>query len=335
MKFIQLFILFVFTTSYSALSCTTFVLSDKNTLVFGRNLDWVSDIGLVVVNKRGIQKSALVLPPENPVTWLSKFGSISFNQFGKEFPYGGMNEKGLVIEIMRSKAEYPKSDERPALNELQWVQYQLDNSATINDVIHSDKFIRIQAVKEELHFLVCDQSGAKVVLEFKQGKLQVFRDQNLPLPILANSYYPEDLQRYKAGIPCRFTKVANHLKAYNTATENPIDYSFKILKDVALEGSWSIVYDIKNKQIYFKSKTHSTIKKIDMNKFVFTCNQPAQLLSIQTNDSKDVTTYFKPYNHQLNTTILKNALQKNKIEFPKSIANLFYNYSKTHICTND
>ena len=81
---------------------------------------------------------------------------IKANQFGKEFPFGGINEKGVVIEIMRSNAEYPKPDERPALNELQWIQYQLDNSASLEDVIANDKNIRIRAVKQELHFLVCD-----------------------------------------------------------------------------------------------------------------------------------------------------------------------------------
>jgi choloylglycine hydrolase len=30
------------------------------------------------------------------ISWISKYGSITFNQYGREFPTGGMNEKGLV-----------------------------------------------------------------------------------------------------------------------------------------------------------------------------------------------------------------------------------------------
>ena len=48
-----------------------------------------------------------MFPPEKPIEWISKYGSISFNQFGAEFPYGGINEEGLVVEIMTSRAEYP------------------------------------------------------------------------------------------------------------------------------------------------------------------------------------------------------------------------------------
>lgn len=162
-----------------------------------------------------------------------------------------MNEKGLVIEIMRSNADYPIKDHRPALNELQWIQYQLDNASSIEDVLNHDKLIRIHPVKEELHFLVCDQTGAKMALEFKDGKLVVFKGDDLPLPILANTNYNTDLQQYKLGKSSRFTTVVNHIKNYNNSLNDPIEYSFNILKNVALEGSWSIVYDLKNKNIYY------------------------------------------------------------------------------------
>ena len=40
----------------NSFACTTFVLKTKNDLVFGRNLDWVSEEGLIVVNKRNVKK---------------------------------------------------------------------------------------------------------------------------------------------------------------------------------------------------------------------------------------------------------------------------------------
>lgn len=98
MKNVLILLLLFFTTN--AISCTTFVLKNSNNLVFGRNLDWFSDNGIVVINKLNIKKTALVFPPEKPVTWTSRYGSITFNQFGKEFPFGGINEKGLVVELM-------------------------------------------------------------------------------------------------------------------------------------------------------------------------------------------------------------------------------------------
>jgi choloylglycine hydrolase len=54
-----------------------------------------------------------------------------------------MNEAGLVVEIMWLKeSEYPPPDEHPTVNELQWVQYQLDNFATVTEVAANAERLR-------------------------------------------------------------------------------------------------------------------------------------------------------------------------------------------------
>ncbi len=171
--------------------CTTFVLKTKNGLFFGRNLDWVSDLGLVIINQRNLTKESFVFPPEKPISWTSKYGSVTFNQFGKEFPFGGINEKGLVIEIMVSMAEYPEVDERPVVNELQWIQYQLDNCATVEEVIQTDALLRIGQTHEILHYLICDSTGNTAVIEFIRGKMVVYKGNDLPVPVLENEEYSE------------------------------------------------------------------------------------------------------------------------------------------------
>ena len=42
-------------------ACTSFCLRDGEGLVFGKNYDWHLDDGLIVVNKRGVAKRALLL----------------------------------------------------------------------------------------------------------------------------------------------------------------------------------------------------------------------------------------------------------------------------------
>ena len=81
-------------------ACTTFVINDSTDLVYGRNFDWDLGSGFIVINKRGLEKQAFVQPPNKPARWISKFGSITFNQIGIDAPMGGMNEKGLVIAQM-------------------------------------------------------------------------------------------------------------------------------------------------------------------------------------------------------------------------------------------
>ena len=69
-----------------------------------------------------------------PFTWTSRFGSLTFNQYGREFPSGGINEKGLVVELMwLDDTRYPAPDGRGELPTLQWIQYQLDTAANVDD----------------------------------------------------------------------------------------------------------------------------------------------------------------------------------------------------------
>jgi choloylglycine hydrolase len=208
MKRISLLLLLLISSTI-AFGCTTFVLKTNNGLVFGRNLDWVSDNGVIVENKKNVTKTSLVFSPEKPIQWTSKYGSITFNQFGKEFPFGGINEKGLVVEIMLANAAYPLADERPAVNELQWIQYQLDNSGTIEDVINSDALLRISKIKQELHFLICDSTGSTAVIEFKNNKMVVYKGNDLPIPVLENDVYSKSVNYYKSKQSCRFTTAAD------------------------------------------------------------------------------------------------------------------------------
>ena len=144
MKKIITTILFILIAD-AVIACTTFSFSDKKgNIVFGRNFDFPVGVGHIEINKRNLRKTAFIRAPEKPLEWISKYGSITFNQIGKEFPYGGMNEAGLVIEQMwLQETAYPQLDERYSLSELQWIQYQLDNSKSVKDVINSDNLVRI------------------------------------------------------------------------------------------------------------------------------------------------------------------------------------------------
>src|SRR5690606_17640644 len=95
-----------------ALSCTTFGYSSNQGLIFGKMLDWDEDHGMLIVNKRNMAKQGLTLEGGPYAKWVSKYGSLTFNQHGREFPMGGVNEAGLVVEVMVGDAEYPARDDR-------------------------------------------------------------------------------------------------------------------------------------------------------------------------------------------------------------------------------
>lgn len=329
-KWLFIFIFFIANYGYS---CTTFVLQKEQSLLFGRNLDWVSDDGLVVVNKRNILKTSIVFPPESPTIWTSKYGSITFNQFGKEFPYSGMNEKGLIIEIMLVAGTYPKFDNRTAVNELQWIQYQLDNAKSVEEVIKNDELIRISKINQNLHFLVCDKEGNTAVIEFDKNGIKVYKDKTLPYPVLENDTYSTSLNKKQKQESCRFNTAISMLNQFQYSdNKNAIDYSFKVLDKVALDGSWSIVYDINNMEIHYKTASKRNIKKIKLNHFDFSCSRPSLLFDLKSDKKGWVHEFFTIFNNRFNQSKFDAALKKNAILLPSPILNRFYHYNSNCKC---
>ncbi len=143
--------------------------------IIGRNYDWDVEDGLVIVNKRGVLKRGYFRDEEKgtPAVWTSKYGSVTFNQYGRELPTGGMNEAGLVVETMAlSEARYPRPDKRPYLGSaLQLRQFLLDNFALVNEVIACDAMIRISPRRTVLgvHVLISDRMGNCASIEFLYG----------------------------------------------------------------------------------------------------------------------------------------------------------------------
>lgn len=75
-----------------ARACTTFCFQNNNERIYGRNYDCFTEHYLIIVNKRGVAKTALT--EDNPAQWASQHSSITFNQYSRELPLGGMNEAG-------------------------------------------------------------------------------------------------------------------------------------------------------------------------------------------------------------------------------------------------
>lgn len=271
-------------------ACTTFVLKDsKGQVVFGRNFDFPVGYGHIHINKKNQQKTAFVPPPEKQFSWVSKYGSVTFNQGGREFPYGGMNEAGLVVELMwLEDAAYPQVDERHGLMELQWIQYQLDNCGTVEEVISSNEKLRISITSvAPLHFLVADATGDVATVEYLEGEMVVHRGADIEYPVLANCIYETSLDYkrnketgsereyngYTANSSGRFMKAAEMVEAYDEAEHGLAEYAFITLDSVAQHPGtqWSIVYNISDREIQFKTASNPLIRSIDLGGLDFSC----------------------------------------------------------------
>jgi choloylglycine hydrolase len=302
-----------------ASACTTFCYADGGTLVFGRNYDWNLGDGLVLINRRGVSKRALT---RDGAVWTSKHGSITFNQYGREFPTGGMNEAGLVVELMwLEEAQYPGVDARAALPTLQWIQYQLDNSATVDEVIAFDRVVRISAASAKIHFLVADAAGAVATIEFLGGGLVVHRGADLPYPVLTNDTYQRSVQFARAagrrvgmapaGSLERFARAASAPRTASTPAE-AVRRAFALLDDVAQGGytQWSIVYDMGAKRVHFRTATARRVRWIDLYGMGLECDRPVSMLDVNAPLEGDVTRELAPYTPDANRALVLTSFAK-------------------------
>ncbi len=240
-------------------SCTVFVLSCGDTIVAGKNLDWPVGDGFIVANPSGMYKVAMVRPGREPVRWISRYASITFNQFGTGFPLGGMNEQGLVVEeVSYGPSVYSSEDERPVINEMQWIQLQLDKYTSVKEVIQAVKDVRIEKYLFGIHYLICDRSGDAAVIEFIDGKMKVFTGSELPVRVLSNNTYENSLRylnrhqgfggkiavQHLTGSQERFLWAAGLIKNYRRIRNRSLAaYGHTILDDVRqADTRWSILY---------------------------------------------------------------------------------------------
>ena len=315
------FVVFTFLAPLKGQTCTTFCLDHGDRPVFGRNYDWTVEDGLVIINKRGVTKASTL----GRLAWTSKYGSATFNQYGREFPIGGMNEAGLVVESMvLLETEYPLPDTRPGIHPLQWIQYQLDMFSTVEEVIASDRQMRISGSGKYsgIHFLVCDTTGNCATIEFIGNKLVYHTKEGMPVKTLTNSIYAESVSFWeKNEIPQpdkfrsieRFIHVANVVENYDAKkTKSPIDFAFTILKSVEHPSltQWSIVYDPKNLSTYFRTLGNQRIRHFDLKSFDLSCSTPVRVLDVQAELSGDISGEFIDYTYQINRNLVGEAFRK-------------------------
>lgn len=302
-------------------TCTTFCFKDKEgNIFFGRNFDFPTGIGAVHINQKGLGKTSAPLPNEKPFTWVSKYGSITFNQNGREFPYGGINEAGLVVEqMMLNETKYPANDNRYGLQELQWIQYQLDVAATVDDVIKSDSLVRISTGSlAPLHFSVADVHGNFAVIEYLNGKTVVHTGRDAVNNALANDTYETSLSHKAANdTKSRFVRATNMIEVYDKSKGNGVDYAFEILNNVA-QGEWtrwSIVYDLKKRIIHYKTGANKNIRTIKMDDFDYSCSEKRLFTDIDENAVG--VTDFKLFDCTVNYNLIDKAWRN--IDFLKNL----------------
>lgn len=334
----------------NALPCTTFALPGTSDRAIGKSYDRSDGFGYLMVNKRHVEKTALLMPGQtNPAKWTSKYGSLTFNQLARELPMGGLNEAGLAVEIMvLSETEYPPpSDHKPAVNESQWIQYVLDNYANVSDVIAGTKLIKIEPAAERVHYLVCDKGGSCASFEYLDEKLVVHTGAEFQEFALTNSVAGESIDFIKGytgfggtkaipqdqGSLSRFVRASALAREYRTDT-NGTDRAFDILEAVRWPGfsQWQIVYAAGKGTVTFRTDHERSFKTIDLAGLDFRCTTEVGVHNVDVADASDLTHELEPYSIDLNRTLITKAASTLPIPIGPDLIELVAHYPETTRC---
>lgn len=321
-----------------AIACSAFLVEGGADFAVAKSYDWDVDTGVVIANRRGVAKKALVLDPRQRAhAWTSKYASVTFNQYGAEMPNGGMNEAGLVVEVLWLKASrYPDADERPVLNELQWIQWALDTQGTTAQLVAAAPTVRVAPAWAKVHYFVCDGTRACATFEYIDGKLAVRSD--LPFRALTNHTYDASA-KYVAQKRSKMPRGTGSLErfariAHARAQTNVGATAFEYLDNVS-QGSysvWHIAYLPGQKQIQFRTYEHGAIKTVQVDKLGLGCADTPRLLDIQRAKGGDVTVEFVPYTTAANAALLRRSLGPIADAFPPGTQRLLAAYPSTLAC---
>lgn len=305
-------------------ACTGFRTGVPGQIVMGKSYDWNIGYGLVVFNPVGLKKSSLNLDlQEKPAKWTSMHSSITFDQYGCEMPNGGMNDAGLAIELMvLGQTQYPIPDERPAVNELQFIQYALDSFGSVAEMVEGVELIRIRSAYAQVHYLACDVSGECAAFEWLDGELVLSTGDDMPAPTLANSTYADSaayLAQFEGfggdkPLPQSISSLDRFVRASALAqfmADGEVPAAVLAILEAVSQGDfskWNIVYDLENRVVHFRTLSSQAVKRVALSDFDPSCESGRFILDIDYVEAGDASGAFEPYTLEANQALIEKSI---------------------------
>lgn len=272
-----------------------------------------------------------------PLAWTSKYASLTFNLLiaktksinDGEYEAGvdGINQAGLKVgTYFLASSVFPENEVRTTIDIGTLMQYLLDNFKNVDEALadlSGDRY-RITStptglVEIKLHFFLHDITGASAIVEFIDGKIKITGSP--AIPVLTNNPYGESLERLKLydgfggnlAIPGsidsfdRFVRGVYYWKNLPTP-ENPmqgVNYGFSAIQlltespGFAHGGTrWTIVTDLDNKKIFFRTLNNPAIASIDLNRLSATVKGVSYIQILRQDLSGDISDMFAKSSQQ-------------------------------------
>lgn len=335
MKRIYLFIVgFIYLVLIpEANACTRIVYTgDNGMVVTGRTMDWKTEMhSNIWIFPRGIERSGET--GSNSLKWTSKYGSVVTSAF-EIASTDGMNEKGLVANLLwLNESVYPVWDKsKPGLTIAAWVQYMLDNFASVNEAISSLNKNSFQLVSDKmpdgtrlatLHLSISDATGDSAILEYIDGKLNIYHSKDYKVMTNSPTYDKQlalnDYWKSIGGLTFlpgtnraadRFARASFYVNALPKIGDEKLAVAsvFSVIRNVSVPygistpdspeistTQWRTVSDSKNLTYFFESSLTPDIFWVNLRDVNLSEGAPVLKLSIANGEtySGNTVNHFK------------------------------------------
>ncbi|KJS03496.1 MAG: hypothetical protein VR65_00545 [Desulfobulbaceae bacterium BRH_c16a] len=298
LKFLAAATVLLFAAEQQATACTIFELHDRSQTLVAHGFDWDTGKGHMVINKRGLEKSAIaaLIGAENPVRWRSRFGSLTIGWVGQDMPTIGVNEKGfLAASLLLEGSRFPDSDPadtRGTISQVHVKQYLLDTCGSVEEALAVLDQTRIMSTSRYgIHYFLADASGNAATVDMLDGRMHIHHGSDLPIPALTNSAYTVGLAALKSsaatdqktdvyGIATsevRFASAARSIEAFaSRESGDDVAWAYAELDKVKKASTqWQSVFDLRQHRLYLRTYSNPEVRMVDLDDFDLSCSTPA------------------------------------------------------------
>lgn len=299
-------------------ACTRVVYQGKdNTVLTARSMDWKEDTrSNLWIFPRGMKRNGEI--GKNPLEWTSKYGSVVASTYDI-CSTDGMNEKGLVANLLwLAESEYPQWDgKKPGLSIAAWVQYILDNFATVDEAVSYVEKGTFEVVSDmmpdgtrmaTLHLSISDADGDNAIFEYIGGELKIHHDKSYQVmtnsPVFDQQLALNDYWKNIGGTTFlpgtnraadRFVRASFYINAIPKVadTRTAVASVFSVIRNTSVplgittpnepnisSTRWRTVSDQKNKVYFFESTIQPNVFWVNLQDVDFSEKAPVKMLDL-------------------------------------------------------
>ncbi|MDU1906376.1 MAG: linear amide C-N hydrolase [Dysgonomonas sp.] len=315
--FLSLFLILSLNISY-VYPCTRIVYQGpNNTILTARSMDWKEDsMTNLWIFPRGMDRNGEV--GKDSMKWTSKYGSVIASAYDI-CSTDGMNEEGLVANLLwLAESEYPTwNGKKPALSIAAWVQYVLDNFATVNEAVEYMRKGSFEVVSDQmpdgsrmatLHLSISDATGDNAIFEYIKGELVIHHNRSYQVmtnsPVFDQQLALIDYWKTIGGLTFlpgtnraadRFVRASYYINVIPKTEDmrTAVASVFSVIRNTSVpfgistpnepnisSTRWRTVSDQKNKVYFFESTLYPNTFWVNFKDIDFSKNAPVKKLDL-------------------------------------------------------